>query len=212
MAFRERNKRIFVPELGKRHHSVMFANDWRVVLSFVITNRYGHNAKVVHFLGKVKPWNYSYDAQRGEVRGHSVSPDSCQMHPNYLLQWWQLYAASILPLLQKAYGDAPFSSGFVNQSSPVRAGVNEKQNGVGWGRGVCVCVYAWNEAMIQMPINVSCIKFVVACHKIISCRNPQITGCCFFPLMLSLRLHFYKSVVVNVVVEFRKKKKHEQND
>ncbi|XP_054894763.1 glycogenin-1-like isoform X1 [Poeciliopsis prolifica] len=80
--------------------------------------QYGHNAKVVHFLGKVKPWNYSYDAQRGEVRGHSVSPDPCQMHPNYLLQWWQLYAASVLPLLQKAYGDAPFSSGFVNQSSP----------------------------------------------------------------------------------------------
>uniref|UniRef100_A0A3P9P483 glycogenin glucosyltransferase n=1 Tax=Poecilia reticulata TaxID=8081 RepID=A0A3P9P483_POERE len=68
--------------------------------------QYGHDAKVVHFLGKVKPWNYSYDVQRGEVRGHSVSPDPCQMHPNYLLQWWQLYAASVLPLLQKAYGQS----------------------------------------------------------------------------------------------------------
>ncbi|XP_012731188.2 glycogenin-1a isoform X1 [Fundulus heteroclitus] len=80
--------------------------------------QYGHDAKVVHFLGKVKPWNYSYDTQRGEVRGHSASPDPCQMHPDYLLQWWQLYAASVLPLLQKAYGDAPFSTGFVEQRVP----------------------------------------------------------------------------------------------
>ncbi|MED6254318.1 Glycogenin-1 [Ataeniobius toweri] len=90
--------------------------------------QYGHDAKVVHFLGKVKPWNYSYDAQRGEVRGHSASPDPCHMHPDYLLQWWQLYATSVLPLLQKAYGDAPFSSGFVDQSSPdkLHEGVREQ--------------------------------------------------------------------------------------
>ncbi|CAN9502448.1 unnamed protein product [Ophioblennius macclurei] len=72
--------------------------------------QYGRDAKVVHFLGKVKPWSYSYDAQRGEVKGQS---DQCQPHPDYLLMWWQLYAKSVLPLLQKAYGDTPFSSGFV---------------------------------------------------------------------------------------------------
>ncbi|KAM7403383.1 hypothetical protein PAMA_004029 [Pampus argenteus] len=75
--------------------------------------QYGHNAKVVHFLGKVKPWSYSYDSQRGEVRGHSQSPDQCHLHPDYLLMWWQLYAKSVLPLLQQAYGDSPFNSGFV---------------------------------------------------------------------------------------------------
>ncbi|XP_038156611.1 glycogenin-1-like isoform X2 [Cyprinodon tularosa] len=79
--------------------------------------QYGHDAKVVHFLGKVKPWNYSYDAQKGEVKGNSTSPDQCQMHPDYLLQWWQLYATSVLPLMQKAYGDTPFSSGCVVQKS-----------------------------------------------------------------------------------------------
>ncbi|XP_023118277.1 glycogenin-1-like [Amphiprion ocellaris] len=78
--------------------------------------QYGHDAKVVHFLGKVKPWNYSYDAQQGEVRGHSQSPDQSQLHPDYLLMWWQLYAKSVLPLLQKSYGEAPFSSGFVEAS------------------------------------------------------------------------------------------------
>ncbi|XP_034000278.1 glycogenin-1a isoform X1 [Trematomus bernacchii] len=78
--------------------------------------QYGHDAKVVHFLGKVKPWSYSYDNQRGEVRGHSLPPDQCQMHPDYLLLWWQLYAKSVQPLLQHAYGDSLFTSGFVEGS------------------------------------------------------------------------------------------------
>ncbi|KAM3594211.1 uncharacterized protein V6R79_004285 [Siganus canaliculatus] len=78
--------------------------------------QYGRNAKVVHFLGSVKPWHHSYDSERGEVRGHSQSPEQSQLHPDYLLMWWQLYAKSVLPLLQQAYGDAPFSSGFVETS------------------------------------------------------------------------------------------------
>ncbi|KAM6917340.1 glycogenin-1-like isoform 3-T3 [Lycodopsis pacificus] len=78
---------------------------------------YGRDAKVVHFLGKVKPWNYSYDAQTGEVKGHSLSPDQCHLHPDYLLMWWQLYAKSVQPLLQQAYGETPYISGFVDAST-----------------------------------------------------------------------------------------------
>ncbi|XP_019960610.1 glycogenin-1-like isoform X2 [Paralichthys olivaceus] len=77
---------------------------------------YGSNAKVVHFLGKVKPWSYSFDAEKGEVRGHALSPDQCHLHPDYLLMWWQLYSKSVLPLLQQAYGDTPFNSGFTEES------------------------------------------------------------------------------------------------
>ncbi|KAK5857672.1 hypothetical protein PBY51_010900 [Eleginops maclovinus] len=78
--------------------------------------QYGRNAKVVHFLGKVKPWSYSYDNQKGEVKGHSLPPDQCHLHPDYLLMWWQLYAKSVQPILQQAYGDSPFLSGFVEGS------------------------------------------------------------------------------------------------
>uniref|UniRef100_A0AAV2JK98 glycogenin glucosyltransferase n=1 Tax=Knipowitschia caucasica TaxID=637954 RepID=A0AAV2JK98_KNICA len=74
--------------------------------------QYGHNAKVVHFLGQVKPWSYSYDTKKGEVKG-SVSQQSAHMHPDYLLLWWQLYTKSVAPLLKSAYRDEPFSSGFV---------------------------------------------------------------------------------------------------
>ncbi|TMS21049.1 Glycogenin-1 [Larimichthys crocea] len=87
--------------------------------------QYGHDAKVVHFLGKVKPWHHSYDAQRGEVKGHSTSPDLCQLHPDYLLMWWQLYAKSVLPLMQQAYGDTPFSSGFVEANEDEEVKLHE---------------------------------------------------------------------------------------
>uniref|UniRef100_A0A3Q3LLE7 glycogenin glucosyltransferase n=1 Tax=Labrus bergylta TaxID=56723 RepID=A0A3Q3LLE7_9LABR len=65
--------------------------------------QYGRNAKVVHFLGKVKPWSHSYDTQRGVVKGHSQSLNC-------------LYAQSVVPLLQQAYGETPFNSGFFDSS------------------------------------------------------------------------------------------------
>ncbi|XP_054470519.1 glycogenin-1-like isoform X2 [Anoplopoma fimbria] len=91
--------------------------------------QYGHDAKVVHFLGKVKPWNYSYDAQSGEVKGHSLSPDQCHLHPDYLLMWWQLYAKSVQPLLQQSFGDTPFNGGLVDASmdSKLQEDVRENQ-------------------------------------------------------------------------------------
>ncbi|XP_012683360.1 glycogenin-1a [Clupea harengus] len=71
--------------------------------------QYGHEAKVVHFLGKVKPWNYSYDAKNQSVKGHSQDPST--LHPNYLLQWWQLFSTSVLALMKAEYGSQPFHSG-----------------------------------------------------------------------------------------------------
>lgn len=82
-------------------------------------HRYGRDAKVVHFLGKVKPWNLAYNAQRGEVKGHTASSDVYQLHPDYLLMWWQLYSKEVLPLLLRAYGDTPFNTGFVDESEEV---------------------------------------------------------------------------------------------
>lgn len=87
------------------------------------SRRYGRDAKVVHFLGRVKPWNVAYDAQRGEVKGHSSPSDVYQLHPDYLLAWWQLYSKQVVPLLQRAYGDTPFTSGFVEQSEEVSPGL-----------------------------------------------------------------------------------------
>uniref|UniRef100_A0A673KCG6 glycogenin glucosyltransferase n=1 Tax=Sinocyclocheilus rhinocerous TaxID=307959 RepID=A0A673KCG6_9TELE len=69
--------------------------------------QYGANAKVVHFLGQMKPWSYVYNTTQRRVRG-DVQASS---QPGLLLQWWALYSAEVLPMLIREYGDQPFNSG-----------------------------------------------------------------------------------------------------
>ncbi|XP_077365827.1 glycogenin-1b isoform X2 [Festucalex cinctus] len=68
---------------------------------------YGVNAKVVHFLGKSKPWSHGSDAKTKRVSGGA--------HPSFLLDWWALYSTSVVPLLQEQYGDQPFISECVGE-------------------------------------------------------------------------------------------------
>lgn len=76
--------------------------------------KYGGNAKVVHFLGKTKPWGYTYDPKAKRITG-SVSEAST--HSTFLLDWWSLYYNKVVPMLQKQYGDQPFHSGCVEGES-----------------------------------------------------------------------------------------------
>ncbi|XP_028833998.1 glycogenin-1a [Denticeps clupeoides] len=71
--------------------------------------QYGREAKVVHFLGKVKPWNYTYDQKSRAVKGHSQEPST--LHPDFLLRWWDLFCTAVLPLMKEEYGSEPFLSG-----------------------------------------------------------------------------------------------------
>lgn len=58
---------------------------------------FGANAKVVHFLGKVKPWNYSYDSKTKCVT--SEVHDPTMIHPEFLNMWWDCFTNTVLPLL-----------------------------------------------------------------------------------------------------------------
>ncbi|KAG8580860.1 hypothetical protein GDO81_007447 [Engystomops pustulosus] len=58
---------------------------------------FGANAKVVHFLGKVKPWNYTYDSTTKTVKGDAH--DQTLIHPEFLNLWWEIYTSRILTLL-----------------------------------------------------------------------------------------------------------------
>lgn len=60
---------------------------------------FGANAKVVHFLGQIKPWNYTYDPKTKTVR--SESPDPITTHPQFLDLWWDIFTSSVFPLLQQ---------------------------------------------------------------------------------------------------------------
>lgn len=61
---------------------------------------FGKDAKVVHFLGPAKPWNYKYNPQtRTVTEDASASIPKSQL--SFLELWWVTYSSSILPLLEK---------------------------------------------------------------------------------------------------------------
>ncbi|XP_010788637.1 glycogenin-1-like, partial [Notothenia coriiceps] len=72
--------------------------------------QYGGNAKVVHFLGKTKPWSYTYNTTSRQITG---SADDATTHPTFLQDWWSLYSSTVVPMLQEQHGDQPFYSGCV---------------------------------------------------------------------------------------------------
>lgn len=87
-----------------------------VNLIVLVAPRYGRDAKVIHFLGKVKPWDYTYNTTTKTIKGQSQ--DTSDLHPNYLLQWWELFSSSVLPPMKEEYGEQPFHSGCTEVSSP----------------------------------------------------------------------------------------------
>ncbi|XFG16879.1 hypothetical protein AB1E19_020503 [Capra hircus] len=61
--------------------------------------QFGSSAKVVHFLGSSKPWNYKYNPQTGSVLEEG-SGRADQPQTSFLNQWWGIYHRSILPLCE----------------------------------------------------------------------------------------------------------------
>ncbi|XP_033006302.1 glycogenin-1 isoform X1 [Lacerta agilis] len=60
---------------------------------------FGTNAKVVHFLGRLKPWNYAYDSKAKSVKEDAQDPTA--IHPEFLNMWWDIFVTNILPLLHQ---------------------------------------------------------------------------------------------------------------
>ncbi|KFW10929.1 Glycogenin-2, partial [Eurypyga helias] len=65
-----------------------------------ISKYFGRDAKVVHFLGATKPWNYKYNLQTKRVMQDGTTSGSFHQL-SFLALWWNIYSASILPLLEK---------------------------------------------------------------------------------------------------------------
>ncbi|XP_068928958.1 glycogenin-2 isoform X2 [Petaurus breviceps papuanus] len=63
-------------------------------------NKFGSDAKVVHFLGPSKPWHYKYNRQTGSVISESL-PSGSQHHVSFLDLWWKIYDESIVPFFDK---------------------------------------------------------------------------------------------------------------
>ncbi|XP_032629455.1 glycogenin-2 isoform X1 [Chelonoidis abingdonii] len=60
---------------------------------------FGRDSKVVHFVGSAKPWHYKYNSQTRTVT-QDGSTSGSQHQYSFLVLWWKIYYASILPLLE----------------------------------------------------------------------------------------------------------------
>ncbi|KAK5897813.1 hypothetical protein CgunFtcFv8_015284 [Champsocephalus gunnari] len=98
--------------------------------------QYGGNAKVVHFLGKTKPWSYTYNTTSRRVTGSDAAT-----HPTFLLDWWSLYSRTVVPMLQEQHGDEPFYSGCVEGDDcpvgdqPTSLGLSSEERKQRWEQG-----------------------------------------------------------------------------
>ncbi|MCI4386212.1 hypothetical protein PGIGA_G00059930 [Pangasianodon gigas] len=67
---------------------------------------FGCNAKVIHFLGERKPWDYEHGDDDGEDEECSSESEQCRsssLDPDYFQQWWSVFKSSVLPLLSEEH-------------------------------------------------------------------------------------------------------------
>ncbi|XP_037590909.1 glycogenin-2 [Cebus imitator] len=98
---------------------------------FCFPLRFGSSAKVVHFLGSTKPWNYKYNPQSGSVLEQGSAPSS-QHQAAFLNLWWTIYQNNVLPLYQSVQaGGALAAPGHTLCLSDVGAPCADSASGAG---------------------------------------------------------------------------------
>ncbi|XP_036883577.1 glycogenin-2 isoform X1 [Sturnira hondurensis] len=82
--------------------------------------QFGSGAKVVHFLGPAKPWNYKYNPQIGSV-SEEGSGLAHRHQLSFLNAWWGIFHHSILPL----YGSVRDAEGHASAAHTAGVGGTE---------------------------------------------------------------------------------------
>jgi len=62
-------------------------------------NRFGKNAKIVHFIGSVKPWQACFNTETGHVE---TSGDVSTHRAELLQKWWSIFMLYVKPTLTSA--------------------------------------------------------------------------------------------------------------
>ena len=80
----------------------------------LLPHRFGHNIKIIHFIGSIKPWQHRYlkevDAvilQPGTYAAQNAAQD-------YIRRWWQVYTS----LEQQVRGDTGEGGGGGKERTP----------------------------------------------------------------------------------------------
>lgn len=59
--------------------------------------QFGSDAKVIHFLGSMKPWSCKYNPQSRSVTDEGTSLGHQQLE--FIMLWWETFISNVLPLL-----------------------------------------------------------------------------------------------------------------
>uniref|UniRef100_A0A3Q0SHJ2 glycogenin glucosyltransferase n=1 Tax=Amphilophus citrinellus TaxID=61819 RepID=A0A3Q0SHJ2_AMPCI len=102
------------------------------IYTYLPAFKYGGNAKVVHFLGKTKPWGYTFDPKAKQISG---SEQDATTHSTFLLDWWTLYSGDVVPMLQEQYGDQPFHSGYFTPDASRSQQMSSEERKEKWEQG-----------------------------------------------------------------------------
>ncbi|XP_013784729.1 glycogenin-1-like [Limulus polyphemus] len=81
--------------------------------------QFGKDVKIVHFLGSMKPWQYSYNPSTGDVQFGS----ECQHVKEHLQYWWHLFIQFVHPHLQ------PECTGLAGQLSKMSVSSDQQEEG-----------------------------------------------------------------------------------
>ncbi|XP_077987704.1 glycogenin-1-like isoform X2 [Glandiceps talaboti] len=60
--------------------------------------RFGDDVKVVHFIGIVKPWQYTFDTSSGHVISHEATTSQHEL--SFVQAWWDIFIAKVKPALE----------------------------------------------------------------------------------------------------------------
>ncbi|XP_048349581.1 glycogenin-2 isoform X2 [Sphaerodactylus townsendi] len=84
-----------------KHLPFLYNMSSSAVYTYAPAFRYfGKDAKIVHFLGSTKPWNYKYNPQTKTIT-EDGSASVSESQRSFLELWWEMYSSTILPLLKK---------------------------------------------------------------------------------------------------------------
>lgn len=56
--------------------------------------RFGHDVKIVHFIGPIKPWQHRYLSEVDTVILHPGTYASQNAAQDYIKRWWQVFTAA----------------------------------------------------------------------------------------------------------------------
>ncbi|XP_071501369.1 glycogenin-1-like isoform X3 [Diadema antillarum] len=127
--------------------------------------RFGNDVKIVHFIGRTKPWMFRYNTQ---TRVLSPPPDSSVAHDfKYVQAWWNIFLTKVMPRIEQEQG-----IGLADSMGELR--LSDGSEGQPWSSGSPrASQHAWERGQIDYQGSDSFDSIMSHIHQVIS--NPNTT-------------------------------------